>query len=251
MSVEHFFVVGAQRSGTTYLYRALDEHPEIEMAKPVRPEPKFFLKSDLSGYTHADYLRLFFDQTRTPRIRGEKSTTYIESETAARQIAQWFPDTRLIFVLREPIARAVSNYHFSRNNSLETLPIEEAFWQEEQRREQYDHSKISASPFAYLKRGRYMDYLNIYRRYFERDQMIILIYESFAGQADALRELYARLGVDDQFVPDSLHQYINRSEDKVEINLSPELIAHMRAYFADSTTALEEFLGQPLTAWVR
>jgi len=39
---EHFFVVGAQRSGTTYLYNVLDEHPQIFMAKPVRPEPKFF-----------------------------------------------------------------------------------------------------------------------------------------------------------------------------------------------------------------
>ena len=40
---DHFVIVGAQRSGTTYLYGLLDEHPEIEMARPVRPEPKFFL----------------------------------------------------------------------------------------------------------------------------------------------------------------------------------------------------------------
>ena len=43
----HFFIVGAQRCGTTYLYNLLDEHPEIEMAKPVKPEPKFFMKDDL------------------------------------------------------------------------------------------------------------------------------------------------------------------------------------------------------------
>jgi hypothetical protein len=35
--VEHFFICGAQRSATTYLYRMLEQHPEIAMAKPVRP----------------------------------------------------------------------------------------------------------------------------------------------------------------------------------------------------------------------
>ncbi len=86
---EHFFIVGAQRSGTTYLYRTLDEHPEIEMAKPVRPEPKFFLQGDLSAYTHDDYLGLFFGNKAGAKLRGEKSTSYIESEHAARQISRW------------------------------------------------------------------------------------------------------------------------------------------------------------------
>jgi hypothetical protein len=40
---DHFFIVGAQRSGTTYLYHLLSEHPSINMATPVWPEPKFFL----------------------------------------------------------------------------------------------------------------------------------------------------------------------------------------------------------------
>ena len=34
-----FFIAGAQRSGTTYLCHLLNEHPEIELAAPLSPEP--------------------------------------------------------------------------------------------------------------------------------------------------------------------------------------------------------------------
>ena len=39
--MRNLFIVGAQRSGTSYLYKCLDIHPNIEMAKPSIPEPKF------------------------------------------------------------------------------------------------------------------------------------------------------------------------------------------------------------------
>src|SRR5262245_35557105 len=42
-----FLIAGAPRSGTTWLYHLLDRHPQIYMARPVRPEPKFFLVDEL------------------------------------------------------------------------------------------------------------------------------------------------------------------------------------------------------------
>ena len=42
MSRRFVIIAGAQRSGTTYLYRVLDAHPGTHMARPSRPEPKFF-----------------------------------------------------------------------------------------------------------------------------------------------------------------------------------------------------------------
>src|SRR6202035_103039 len=38
-----FIIGGAPRSGTTWLYWLLDRHPHVYLAKPVTPEPKFFL----------------------------------------------------------------------------------------------------------------------------------------------------------------------------------------------------------------
>ena len=96
---DHFFIAGAQRSGTTYLYYVLAEHPDIEMAQPVRPEPKFFLTDALFERGLAYYHEQFFPGKPGARLRGEKSTSYMESEKAAQRISRSFPDARIVFML--------------------------------------------------------------------------------------------------------------------------------------------------------
>ena len=121
---EHFFIAGAQRSATTYLYRMLEQHPDITLAQPVRPEPKYFIRDGFSGDLEA-YHREFFDQAGTPWF-GEKSTSYIEHPVAAERIARCLPDAVIFFMLRDPVERALSNYRFSVMNGLESLPLAQA-----------------------------------------------------------------------------------------------------------------------------
>lgn len=249
MNAKHFFVIGAQRSGTTYLYKALDAHPDICMGKPIQPEPKFFLKTDLGAYRYEDYLRSYFDQTAC-KLYGEKTTTYIESERAAQQISQWFPDAKLVLILRDPIDRAISNYNFSCNNGLENLPIERAFLEESSRREDYDHSKISASPYAYLQRGRYIDYIRMYERHFPREQMMILIHEEFVGRVEAMWRLYSWLDVTADTQMLDVTTVVNSSE-KVETNLAQDLEDYLIDYFAPSVRELEQYLARSLMMWSR
>ncbi len=248
--IEHFFAVGAQRSGTTYLYYMLDEHPQIEMAKPIRPEPKFFMKPIFLESQQQDYERMYFGTKPGVKLRGEKTASYIESPLAAERIAQWYPDAKILFLLREPVTRAISNYHFSVHNGLETLPLDEAIRSEKQRRENYDHNKISASPYAYLQRGIYIDYIRMFGQFFKRENLIVMIYEEFVEQLESVQKLYAALGATADFVPPSLHEDINASE-KTAVNLTPDLEKYMVDYFADANTQLEAYLGREITAWVR
>ena len=79
----HLLVIGGQRCGTTYLHGLLDEHPEIAMARPARPEPKVFLSDELSGRGGSGTARR---TSRTPtdeKVLGEKSTSYLEDPLAA------------------------------------------------------------------------------------------------------------------------------------------------------------------------
>jgi len=225
------FIIGAQRSGTTYLYRALDEHPEIAMAKPMRPEPKFFL--DEHGIDTYD--RTYFSGASSEPVRGEKSTSYIESPAAAERIAHTFPDALVIAALRNPVDRAISNYWFTVNNGLETRPLNEALRQEP---EDYDRERFSVSPFSYLQRGQYSDYLRVYERYFPRDQIIILLFEAFTTDFAAIQTLYHRLGVSTGFVPEALGQSVNASTHDSEQAVTPELRAYLRDYFAPFNTQL-------------
>ncbi len=110
MRLPEFIIGGAPRSGTTWLYELLDRHPDVHMAKPVKPEPKFFLRDDEYGKGLEYYANRWFADVEDGKIAGEKSTDYLESPSAAARIARDLPHVKLIFVLREPVARAYSNY---------------------------------------------------------------------------------------------------------------------------------------------
>lgn len=246
----HFFVVGAQRSGTTFLYHLLDGHPEIEMARPVRPEPKFFLIDRLYEQGLDYYYQQFFAERGAGWLMGEKSTSYIESEKVARRIIKHFPDAKIVMTLRNPVERAISNYWFSFNNGLEMLPLEEAITQEDERREDYDHEHISASPYAYMQRGRYIDYIQMYERHVPRAQIKVLIYEQLTQEAEAVRDLWRFLGVASDYMPprEQREERVNASE-KQPTEISDRLRQHMHDYFVDSNRQLADYLSLDLSRW--
>jgi hypothetical protein len=247
---EHFFIAGAQRSGTTYLYQLLAEHPEIEMAKPLRPEPKFFLLDPLFERGLEYYEYHFFEGKRTARLRGEKSTSYIESEQAAQRIVSCFPEAKILFLLRDPIERAISNYWFSVNSGLETMSMTKAFLHETERWLYYDDASTSVSPYGYLKRGHYIDYISMYERYFPAESLRVMLYEQFVGSAAEVHDLYAFLGVDPDFIPSTLYQIINKG-DKPDSTLAPDLEQYLVNHFAESNARLAEHIGLTLTEWRR
>lgn len=247
---EHFFIVGAQRSGTSYVYHLLAEHPEIEMAKPLRPEPKFFHTDALFERGLQYYENHFFEGKAGAWLRGEKSASYIESEKTAKRIARHFPKAKILFILRDPIERAISNYWFSVSNGLETMPMSEAFLHEEERWLDYDHERVSVSPYAYLRRGRYIERISMYERYFPAESIKIMLFEQFVGSLDLVRDLYGFLGVVSDFIPSTLHQVINKG-DKPDTTLSPDLERYLVDYFAESNARLAERFRLDLTEWQR
>ena len=244
---EHFFIVGAQRSGTTYLYQVLDEHPNIEMARPLKPEPKFFHIDSLFEKGLEFYQTRFFDRQSNAQVRGEKSTTYIESDKVARRIAACFPQAKILVMLRDPIERAISNYWFSVNNGWETLPMEIAFLREGERWFDYDPEKISVSPYAYLSRGRYLDYLLMYESYFPPENIKVMLFEQFIGSKAHLFDLYTFLGVS-SYLPSMLHSRVNQG-NKPDTSLSAELRQYLVDYFAEPNAGLAEHLHLSLAEW--
>ena len=61
------------------------------MAKPVTPEPKFFLVDDLYEKGLEHYARTWFSDAGAAPLAGEKSTDYLESAAAAERIARDLP----------------------------------------------------------------------------------------------------------------------------------------------------------------
>lgn len=241
---EHFFIVGAQRCGTTYLYRLLEQHPEIAMARPLRPEPKYFLVGGSPDHTPEHYEETYFAHAGDRQVRGEKSAGYLESPEAAARIHEWYPGTRIVVAVREPIARAISNYRFSVENGLEHLPVDEALLADPHRRVQrigswfvVDGVRIASNPFLYLERGRYVDPLRVYAELFGRERIHIVVLEELVRSMDRMRDLYGFLGVDAGFVATGRERPVNASTSP-KPEPRPDTLDRLHEYYRESNRRL-------------
>lgn len=107
----HFIIIGAMKCGTTTLYRHLAEHPGIDMSRDK--ETDFFVEDKGWGRGLGWYSEQF---TRAEAIRGEASPNYTKSRDfpgVAARMAQTCPDVRLIYIVRDPVARAQSQFRHS------------------------------------------------------------------------------------------------------------------------------------------
>ncbi len=100
-----FFLIGAQRSGTTTLSWCLKRHPQICFSKPK--EPHYFATVDdatlESGRWREEYSRFFLHHGPEHRRVGEGSPTYLFASQALERILRIQPEARFIAVVRNPI----------------------------------------------------------------------------------------------------------------------------------------------------
>ncbi len=182
-----FLIAGAPRSGTTYLYDLLDSHPGVFLAKPQSPEPKFFLVDEEFHKGIEYYRERYFADAADFTAVGEKSTNYLEGDGVPGRIQQMLPEVRLVFVLRNPVDRAYSNYRWSVQNGLELFSFADAIEQEPVRERAYDDRMKYSRPFSYISRGRYAELLKPFFERFESSKIKVLLLDEIerAPQAAA------------------------------------------------------------------
>jgi hypothetical protein len=244
-----FIIAGAPRSGTTWLYELLDRHPDVFMAKPPRPEPKFFLVDELYALGIQHYYETWFGEAAAYRAAGEKSTNYLESSTAAERIHAHLPTAKLVFILREPAHRAYSNWMWSVMNGLETEDFETAIAKEDER-ERHVPSKLKyARPHAYFSRGLYADLLRPYLNRFPRHQVLCLKFDDIirhpcelAGRLHCFLEVTPRpndaVGLD----------VVNPSEKCGDV-IPHNAIDRLRQRYSDSIRELATLVGPEFAEW--
>ena len=127
-----FFIIGAKKCGTTFLYHLLGQHPHVEAAK--KKEIHYFDHHFSKGN---DWYRSHFPPPTWKEgrrsITGESSPYYLFHPHAARRMAGVVPRARLIVLLRNPVDRAYSHYHQEAGRGHEPLTFEEAIEAEEAR----------------------------------------------------------------------------------------------------------------------
>lgn len=250
----HLVVIGAQRCGSTFLLKLLSQHPAVCTAEPARPEPKVFIDAERTARGHEWYDETWFSHAEGHQLLVEKSTSYLENPEAPARVLQMLGEETLALAqLRDPIDRAVSNWRFSTDNGLETRPLVEAIEADLEAAEQanaaavdkgWDRAAVSVSPYAYVRRGHYVDYLEPWRELFGERLVLCLLDETAAGGEPVVR-LFRSLGLNASAIDTNPAEPVNASTAPGG-DLDADLVARLRDHYADSDARLAELLGRPL-----
>ncbi|MEL6104511.1 MAG: sulfotransferase domain-containing protein [Planctomycetota bacterium] len=108
MTLPNFLYIGPPKSGSTWLYGALAQHPDVFV-----PELKDLYFFDRHYDRGIDWYGSQFDGGEDFAAIGEISHDYLFSAEACQRIARDLPEVKLITILREPKDRAISHYKYS------------------------------------------------------------------------------------------------------------------------------------------
>jgi hypothetical protein len=250
MRLPEMIIAGAPRCGTSWLYELADRHPDIEMAKPRNPEPKFFLDDAIYARGLDYYSDTWFCNIGAERIAGEKSTNYLESNLVPARIVRHIPGVKLIFVLRNPVERAYSNYRWSRMNGLEGEDFDRALDLEMSGARAVPDTLRYARPFSYLERGHYARLLAPWFVHFPREQILCLRFEDISTDPRALAQtLHRFLGVIARPADADDLGVVNPSADDDSGQMSSSTRARLEQYYEEPNRELAGLLGGEFEIW--
>lgn len=194
----NLLVIGAMKGATTSLWEYLRSHPQVHMS-PVK-EIHYF-DADRQYERGPDWYSSHFSGAGPEHVVvGEATPAYSRfplHRDVPLRAAQLVPDARLIYVLREPVARIRSHYLHDRSLGLESAPFEQAVLQRS----------------TYVDTSRYAMQLDQWLRHYPRDRVLVLTSERLrAHQVETMQQVYRFLGVDETWQPPS--RELHRTEDK-------------------------------------
>jgi hypothetical protein len=215
---QHVIIAGANKCGTTSLFRYLAAHPEVTGS--VVKEAGFFNVAPAPGEAKAEgeYLSLFGPEPDRRRVLLEGTPTYLDGGLAtARRIAETVNGARLIFLLREPADRLAS--YFRSKQGLKSAPSYgltfEEFVTTGMEAEKLDPGQRSNRQEQLLHqwaKGRYAENLEAYLEVFDASDMLILFYDELRADARRVTQRAAEFsGIDPAFYGDFSFAVENRS----------------------------------------
>lgn len=216
----NFIVVGAAKSGTTSIYQYLKQHSQVYMSpvkethffssdidpKKFRPDYAQALNKDLTAYVNGPmdkeifhafvtdweiYKKLFKNATGKKAI-GEVTNSYLFSTSAAANIKQYLPQTKVIMILRNPIERIFSHYLMDIRSGVEKLPFKEAVIKDMNK-----NPKGWGISNVYVEIGMYSQQVKRFMEQFPKEQLMIILFDDFKKDAaGVMKNIFSFIGID-------------------------------------------------------
>ena len=192
----NFLVIGAEKSGTTWLYHNLKQHPQIFL--PETKEIHYFNarnsnleEQDRYSKQNIDWYESFFRNASSEKAVGEITPMYICDEHAYKRIHETLGEVKLIVMLRNPIDRAYSHYWMARwkghvNDSFKKI--------------------VETKDQRFIQRGLYGEQLERYYKLWSPENTQVLIFDNFFENKNTyLKKIFDFLEIDESgFLEDHL-----------------------------------------------
>jgi hypothetical protein len=250
LPVPDVVIGGAPRSGTTFLCEVLAKHPGVFVARPFIPEPKVLMTPHPDG--DAGLLQRyaeFFAEAPADAVRVEKTSYMLENDEARDRLVRLLPHAKLVFILREPVARAYSNWLWSRKNGLETLSFRDAIAAEGKRQSPLPPDREYARPFDYMTRARYAHMAEGWIKAIGRERIAVYIFEdAIAHPEPFIASLQDFVGVE-RLPWDRLATGVVNANDPVPAALDAATIAELRERIGDEMRCFAELTGLDVGIW--
>jgi hypothetical protein len=235
-----FLIIGQTKAGTTSLFKYLASHPR--MAPPLFKETHFFSMHYELGWQW--YQSLFPTlPPQTDWFTGEATPTYLMHSLTPRRVASDLPAVRLIVILRDPVARAYSDYAMHRRIEGQDLPFEELV--------ERDMGIVSECPIEddqgpseaispYLRRSIVLPSLKRWLSHFPPEQLLIIRSEHLASDLQRTMDRVCLFLDVPKFVLSNRMRYNEGRYPPIPEQLRDRL----SAWFQPHQQALEAFLNQ-------
>ncbi|MGB3789461.1 MAG: sulfotransferase [Phormidesmis sp.] len=180
----NLIIIGAMKAGTTSLHHYLNTHPEIYMSR--QKELMFFLEHENWHRGMAWYQSQF---SPSVSVNGESSPNYTNYPRwlgVPQRMHSVVPEAKLIYMLRDPIERIISQYVHKLSCGLEHRTLEAALADFEDN--------------YYIARSQYFLQLQQYLEFFPRESILLLTAEKLQDSpVETMRRVFEFLEVDADF----------------------------------------------------
>ena len=261
-----FLVIGAQRCGTSSLFKYLVQHPRV--GRPLRKEVEYFtVRFDRGPAWYRAHFPLRARRA-VARLAGrdlrtfEATPDYLFFPGAAARAAELLPEARLVALVRDPVERAWSHYRHVVRLGREPLGFDEAI-EAEPERLAGEVERALADPayparslrlHSYAARGRYAEHLAPWIERYGRQRLLVVRAEDlFADPEATYREILRFLGLP-AAMPREFRNFSypaptagGGAARAAAGSRAPEpTAARLRAHFAPHNRRLEDLLGREL-----
>lgn len=245
MLLPNFICVGAQKAGSSSLYKLLRSHPEIHVSETKEIH---FFNIDSSYQEGVEYYSEFFTEAyNAEKLIGEFTPDYLQYSFVPRRILDTLGKIKILIILRNPLDRAYSQFNFHKmlghekkhSDFEKILEKEEVIYSIDSREEWH-------TPAYYKSKSLYASQVKRYQDAFGKENVHVIIFEEMLLNRDEpnLESTCEFLGVGEN------HKFTSQHSNPTILNFNSPNVRFMKKLKNAMLKVLPTALVDPIKEYV-